>query len=70
MIVALGGATSDSTGVPQVEQNAARSAKAAPQLKHFGIDSARFGAAYTVQRKGSTSEVVYAMVRITEGSAE
>jgi hypothetical protein len=56
--------------VPQAEQNAARSAKTAPQLKQFGIDSARFGAAYTVQRKGSTSELPYAVIRITEGSAE
>ncbi len=46
----------DSTGVPQVEQNAARSAKAAPQLKqNFGIDRALgFGVAYTVQRNCST----------------
>ena len=57
-------------GVPQAEQNAARSAKTVPQLKQFGIDSARFGAAYTVLRKASTSAVVYAMVRITKDSWE
>jgi hypothetical protein len=56
-----------STGVPQAEQNAARSAKAAPQLlQNIGIDRAPgIWAAYIVQRHCSTPKSHPAMMHIT-----